>query len=89
MGTEYPVLQPLVREYFSREWTTDYLSVEQAASYACQSIAFTKGWTRGVAFVLAAYFLVEHDLVGTYREHCTVTQEFGSELDRIKQRCLD
>ena len=94
-GTEYPVLQPLVREYFNKDWYTEVL-YEHAAAYECQGVAFTNGWTRGLSFVLAGYFLISRELVDTYRQHCpsqfsrfchlrgTVTQEFGSELDRIK-----
>ena len=84
----------LVKEYFPSGWSTG-THPKHPAAYEAQSVAFTKGWTRGLAFVLAAVFLVDQDLVEDYKSkqpdqfarfcllHGTVTREFGNELDRI------
>lgn len=62
-GVEFPVLQPLVPTYFDKEWSTSTI-VEGA--YECQSLGFVKGWTRGLAFLTAAYLIYNNELVDYY-----------------------
>ena len=93
-GVEFPVLEPLVKEFFPSEWSTA-LHPNHGGSYEAFSVGFTKGWTRGLSFLLAALFLLDQHLLDDYKSeqptefsrfcllHGTVTQEFGNELDRI------
>ena len=91
-GVEYLVIQPLVPCYFSEPWQTDLVEV---GTFECQSIAFTKGWTRSLAALYAAELLIEFDLIDHYKNHLSssyenfcnlkgmVTGEYANELDRI------
>ena len=92
-GVEYPVLQPLCLEYFEEKWEMETL---QPGVFACQSVGFTKGWTRGCAFVFAASLILKHNLVDFYKEKLPrqyasfcmlkglVPEEYKSEMDRIQ-----
>lgn len=91
-GVEFPVLQPLVPTYFDKEWSTSTI-VEGA--YECQSLGFVKGWTRGLAFLTAAYLIYNNELVDYYEDKmptqfknfcvlkALVPENAGSEIDRI------
>ena len=92
-GVEYPVLQPLCLEYFDQKWDMEEL---QPGVFACQSLGFTKGWTRGCAFVFAASMILKHNLVDFYKDKLPrqyesfcmlkglVPEEYKSEMDRIQ-----
>lgn len=67
-GVEYPVTQELCLEYFEEKWELEQLQPAGADSYPCQSIAFTKGWTRGCAFVFAGFLIMKHNLVDFYKD---------------------
>ena len=91
-GVEYPVIQALVPSYFDSPWETECVD---ASAYQSQSVGFTKGWTRGLAFLYVAHMIIKHDLVDHYKKELPkayanfcllkgmVTADFASELDRI------
>lgn len=91
-GVEFPVLQPLVPAYFEVEWKTASIVPK---TYECQGLAFTKGWTRSLGFLTAAYLILKHELVefyqkslpNQYRSFCVlkglVPENARSELDCI------
>lgn len=95
-GTEFPVLQPLCLEFFDTKWDTEPLQPQGVACYESQSLAFTKGWTRGCAFVFAAFMIMKHGLVDFYRDKLPkqyitfcllkgmVSGDFATESDRIQ-----
>ena len=91
-GVEYLVIQPLVPCYFAEPWQTDLI---QVGTFECQSVAFTKGWTRSLAALYAAEPLMGLDLIDHYKNRLSssyenfcnlkgmVSGEFANELDRI------
>ena len=91
-GVEYPVIQALVPSYFDSPWETECVD---ASTYHSQSVGFTKGWTRGLAFLYVTHMIIKHDLVKHYQKEMPkafanfcllkgmVTGDFASELDRI------
>lgn len=95
-GAEFPVLQPLCLEFFEAKWETSKLQPQLLECFESQSIGFTKGWTRGCAFVFAAFLLIKHDLVEFYRSKLPkqyfnfcllkgmVSGDFTTEADRIQ-----
>lgn len=92
-GVEFPVLQPLIATYFDQEWLCDDII---PGTYQCQSLGFTKGWSRAICFLTAAYLLQKHGLVEEYRDKMPsqfqsfcllkgmVVETAGSEIDRIR-----
>ena len=95
-GVEFPVLQPLCHEFFETKWQTEQLQPQGVDTFESQSIAFTKGWTRGCAFVFVGYLLMKHNLVDFYKEKLPkqfrslcllkglVSTEYHNEADRIQ-----
>ena len=91
-GVEFMVIQPLIPCYFPEEWQTAKLVDD---TFDCQSVGFTKGWTRSLASLYAAHLILEFDLIEHYQKElpksfanfCTikgmVTGEYASEIDRI------
>lgn len=67
-GVEYPVLQPLCLEYFEEKWEMETL---QPGVFACQSVGFTKGWTRGCAFVFFCQLDLEAQFGGLLQGKAT------------------
>ena len=92
-GVEFPVLQPLVTNYFEKPWET---AVIQDKTFECQSIGFIKGWTRATAFLFAAHLIMKNELIDFYKtklpkqysSFCAlkgmVSADFTSELQRIQ-----
>ena len=65
-------------------------------TYQCQSLGFTKGWSKAICFLTAAYLLQKHGLVEEYRDKMPsqfqsfcllkgmVVETAGSEIDRTR-----
>ena len=92
-GVEFPVLQQLVPAYFDQEWKCEEII---PGTFQCQSLGFTKGWTRALCFLTAGYLLHKHGLVQEYKDKMPsqfasfcllkglVVENSGTEIDRIK-----